>query len=194
MTLVAEDVPSAALFDAPPERVNLNDLLKLEYSLAGRSFHSIALELKLFDFFLDGPRTAEHVADALGCHALMLRALLDALAALGWLAYADGHYELTPTARFFYGSWGVRKVPMPPDAFWGRLLKMLREGKVEAWHVGQADWTDVAVQRHMALRALAGELHRTRELLQRAGAFAHARSLLDVAAGHAIFAIGFKRS
>ena len=194
MATAGADVPTTSDFRNPPRGVSLDQILKLSFSRAPWAIHATAVELEIFECLLNKPLESEAIAETLHCNPIMMHRFLDALVSLGWLEKIGVRFDLAPTPRFFAGNWGVRKIPIQSNPFWSRLLSMLRGGRVEQRSGGGQNWADFGVQRHMALRALAGEFHETFALLDRARVFRQARTLLDVAAGHGLFAIGMKKN
>ncbi|MEM4382126.1 MAG: methyltransferase dimerization domain-containing protein, partial [Candidatus Caldarchaeum sp.] len=187
------EIPIIKDFRRPPKGVNPQTLLEFSFATAKWGIQATAVEHEIFELFSDGALTAEEVAQQRGYNLTITRYLLDALVALGLLHKAEQHYSLTPTARFFVGSLGFGMPSVKMNPFWSRLGRMLQEGSLEPLQGSSPDWSDFSTQRSMALRALGGEFHRTFELMQRAKVFRKAQTLLDLAGGHGIFSIGFKK-
>lgn len=175
-------------------------LTELTFSTAKWGIFAAAVENGIFERLRDKPLTSDQVARSGapdGCDPVLTHYVLDALAGLRLLRKnrQEETYALTPTARFFLGSWGFMR-PSTEGTFWNRLSRMLRGERLDPPPGFQAgrygpDWSQEAIQRYMALRALGGEFHQTCELLERTRIFERARRLLDLAGGHGLFAIGF---
>ena len=100
-------------------------------------YHSLlaALELDVFDTLAAvGPSTAEALAEQLDVSAPHLRALLDAVVAMGLLDQWRGAYEVNDTARRYLVSDGpacmaaLIEVAPGPHENWGRLADTIRRG------------------------------------------------------------------
>ena len=179
-------------FESPPTGVSVEAVLSLSFSHVPWATHAAAEELGFFRCLSNGPLDAVTVAEARRCHPLGTARLLDALVTQEWLVKEGRRYGLSSTARFFLGSWGVRKTPLKSHAFWGRLPTLVKGGRANPLRGAGQAWSDEAVQKHMELRALSGEFHDTYNLLEQANIVSGGSTLVDVASGHGLFGAGFK--
>jgi len=94
-----------------------------------------AVSMGVFDRLSNAPARAAEVAGALGANADAMERLLDACAALGLLAKADGVYRNTPAADAYLCSGSahtlsgyIRYSDQALYAMWGNLQDAIREG------------------------------------------------------------------
>ena len=191
------DVPLVEDFRRAPEGVELDLLLECEFGSARWAVYTTAVEQRIFDH-LEEPRSAEELARRAGFHPKVTRYLLDALAGLGLVIKreGEGRYENSPTAKAVLARWGFVFESAKHNLFWGRLVRLLAGERLEPLG-GEGEeerWDDFEMQRHYALRALAGEFQATLGLMEGAGAFSGVRSFIDLGGGHGLFAIGFVKA
>ncbi len=110
---------------------------EMVYSLYAGGFKTgivrIALLLDVFTPLADGPADADSVAEACGCDALGIGALLDYLACIELLEREDNTYTLTPTAaaflvpreRTYAGDWVLMETS---PGLWESMLDAVRSG------------------------------------------------------------------
>ena len=99
----------------------------------------VALLLDLFSALADGPLDAVAVARARECDSQGTHVVLDCLVAAGLLNFADGRYELTPTAAAFLvpgeaayaGDWVLAETD---PRFWEGVLDSVRTGEPTEAH------------------------------------------------------------
>lgn len=196
--------PSVASFEIPivedfrkiPEGVDLDLILDCEFGSVKWAVYTTAVEYKIFDH-LDAPLTAEELSGCAGFHPLVTSYLLDALAGLGFLTKKDNRYENALTAEKLLARWGYVFESIKWNPFWSRLGRMLAEGKIEPLGSEaefKPSWGSFEMQRHFALRALAGEFQMTLELMEANGAFNRVKNFIDIGGGHGIFSIGFLKT
>jgi len=186
------DIPLIEDFRKVPEGLDLNLLLECEFGSLKWAVYTTAVEYKLFDH-LDKPRTAEEVAKRAGFHPNVTAYLLDALTGLGLVIKQEGRYENSSTARMLLARWGFVYSSAKQNPFWGRLGRLLMGEKLEPLR-GEERWDDFGLQRHYALRALAGEFQETLKLMEEADAFSGVRRFIDLGGGHGLFAVGFVKT
>jgi N,N-dimethyltransferase/O-methyltransferase len=111
--------------------------LNLAYTQA-RVLHS-AVELGLFDFLADGPRTAGEVTDRLALNPRLVGDWLDALAGLGLLTRCDGGYANTEGVERFlvqgrphYLGGSVLQHGRVHFELWRRFSDALRDGEAKS--------------------------------------------------------------
>lgn len=81
-----------------------------------------SIDLGVFGALADAPRTADGVAQKIGCPARSTAILLDALTVLGFAVRRDASYELTPLARAFLVPGGPTYLGDLSNIFAGPLL------------------------------------------------------------------------
>ena len=176
-----------------PQGVNLDLLLECEFGPVKWAVYTTAVEQGIFDH-LDEPRSAGELARRAGFHPKVTRYLLDALAGLGLVIKREGRYENSPTARAVLARWGFVFSSVKHNPFWRRLGCLLTGERLEPLGGEEERWDDPAMQRHFALRALAGEFQETLRLMEGADIFSRAKRFIDLGGGHGLFAIGFVKA
>ncbi|GEM_PF-2334370 len=187
------EIPIVEDFRRVPEGVDLDLLLECEFAPAKWAIYTTAVEHRLFDH-LEEPLSAEELARRAGFHPKVTRYLLDALVGLRLVIKREGRYENSPTARAVLARWGYVFSSIKHNPFWRRLGELLAGERLEPLEGEEERWDDLAMQRHYALRALAGEFQATLRLMEGAGVFSRVRRFIDLGGGHGIFAIGFVKT
>ncbi len=185
------EVPVIRDFREIPEGVDTGLLLECEFGMAKWAVYTTAVEYGVFDR-LSSPSTAGELAERAGFHPTVTKHLLDALVGLGLLVKEGGRYRNSTLAERVLARYGFVFSSAKRHPFWGRLGRMLVEGKIEPLGgEGEPPFGDFELQRHYALRALAGEFQATLKLMEAEGIFSMTRRFIDVGGGHGIYAIGF---
>ena len=188
------EIPLVEDFRRVPQGVDLDLLLECEFGSAKWAVYTTAVEHGIFDH-LEEPLSAEELARRAGFHPKVTGYLLDALAALGLLHKREGRYENSPTAKAVLAHWGYVFDSAKHNPFWRRLGELLAGERLEPLGGGEEErWDDLAMQRHFALRALAGEFQKALKLMEEANVFSGVRRFIDLGGGHGLFAIGFVRT
>jgi len=84
-----------------------------------------AVDLGLFTYLAEGPRTCEEIRQSLGLHKRSVRDFLDALVALGMLVREDAHYANTPETDAF--------LDRAKPSYIGGLLEMFSKRLYSNW-------------------------------------------------------------
>jgi len=147
-------------------------------------------ELKVFDAFSAGPRTAEETATACGLAPGPTALLLDALTECGYLRFTGGRFAVTRRARLWLLSDSPSSVRdklllQMIEWRWLEALEMfVRSGRPLNFH--QAMAAEERDLYHRGMRALAGVAGR--EVARRTPVPRGARRMLDLGGSHGHFA------
>ncbi|MGW0484434.1 methyltransferase [Nonomuraea sp. NPDC003214] len=168
---------------------------------AALGVHAIiaAARLGLFDALRDGPLTGDELAAARGLDGRAARVLLDSLAALGYLRRRRGRYALTRASRRWLVTGSATSL-LEGLTFWERTAcviwpeteKAVRDGTppVPLYTLTEQDpelsrsfqaWTAALAGQQAPAAARAIPVPR------------HARRLLDVGGGHALYSVALLR-
>ncbi|HQJ87624.1 MAG TPA: methyltransferase [Methanoregulaceae archaeon] len=189
--------PERALLERPPlEGWSDPPLPCLEEALAGvRLYHAIVagLEIGLFDRLAD-PMGPGPLAEALGTREDLTTLLCDALVSRGVLVREGDCYKNSPKAQVFlakestYSIRGMIAFYRQHVERWQDLSRILREGPVT---LQREEFFCRTVIPSMAEHARCGLLQRVTSLVATLPGFSEARTLLDLAGGHGLYAIAF---
>jgi 2-polyprenyl-3-methyl-5-hydroxy-6-metoxy-1,4-benzoquinol methylase len=159
------------------------------------------LKLGVWASVAAGHHTAEAVAKAIGCDAVGIRRLLDALCAMGLLGKQDGRYGLVPIAELYLvpGGASYRGESLLHELAWeghGQLADAILSGRrplAADWASGEAErtWAGLASPRlAMPQRSLdiVDEIWESMGIVPREGL-----RILDVACGSAVWSLGLAR-
>jgi 2-polyprenyl-3-methyl-5-hydroxy-6-metoxy-1,4-benzoquinol methylase len=144
--------------------------------------------LGVFEFLSRGPQSAETISKTLSCHQPGMEALLEALAASGYLKRRGALYANSLTAK----RWLSPDSPYSPShylnldylqwSWWERLEEMVRTGKTVDLHLSLKGNPDAWKVYLLGLKDLAAWA--SREILRRVRPPRGAKLLLDLGGGH----------
>lgn len=155
-----------------------------------------AVDLGLFDV-MHAPHTADEAADELGIEPVYARLLCDSLDTIGLLLYSDGRYVNTEDASRFLVSDSPMFIgttisrTMERALVWTRLDGILRNGPeiVDRSRLFSGDWIE-----SIGERARGGDTAAVVEHIRTHVDLSGARSMLDLAGGHGLYAIALCRA
>lgn len=165
-----------------------------------------AAELNVADQLVDGPKTAEEIAGAMGVHAPSLYRLMRALAGIGMLTHDDGdRFALTPVGHLLRsdlpGSFRAMAVLLGRPwhhIAWASLPHSVRTGE-SAFHkvygVPHFEWLEANREEgtifNEAMTSLTGV---AADAVTRAYDFSRFAKIVDVGGGHGLFLSKILRS
>lgn len=177
--------------DAPTPLLDLVGLMSAQAAVT-------AVELGVFDALASGPHDVPYVAAALDLEPTGLAALLEALAATGYLEHADGRYANRPAADRWlrtdkpggYGGVLTLWVSIVTE-LWGGLADALRGQSRPDFYPWLAKDPDRLDRFQRLQRDLAGWL--AEEVVERMPLPAGTTRLLDLGGGHGWYSVAFCR-
>lgn len=147
-----------------------------------------ANRLGVFELLAQGPQSAETIAKKLSCHRRGMEALLEALAASGYLKRRGLLYANSPMARRWlvsdspYSLAHYLKLDYLQWSWWERLEEMVQTGKAVDLHLSLKGNPEAWQTYLLGLKDLA--TWASREILRRVRPPRGAQYLLDLGGGH----------